>query len=92
MYTNCDSLLNKRDELDLLISSYKPRIVLLTEILPKNCLYPPEKCEFNIEGYECYIPSFILGRGVAIYVHESLESVLVEPLTLVTIRNQFGVA
>ena len=37
---------------------------------------------FNIEGYECYIPSFILGRGVAIYVHDSLESVLVEPLTL----------
>ena len=57
-------------------------IILLTEILPKNWSYPLEKSEFNIEGYECYISSFILGRGVAIYVHEALESVLVEPLTL----------
>ena len=36
VHTNCDSLLNKRDELDLLINGYKPRIILLTEILPKN--------------------------------------------------------
>ena len=50
--------------------------------MPKNCLNPPEKCEFNILGYECYIPSFKHGRGVAIFVHESLESVLIEPLTL----------
>ena len=32
--------------------------------------------------YECYIPSFVHGRGVAIYVHETLESVLIESLTL----------
>ena len=82
MYTNCDSLLNKRDELDVLICSHKPQIVLLTEILPKNSLNTPEKCEFNIVGYECYIPSFVHGRGVAIYVHETLESVLIESLTL----------
>ena len=67
-------------------------IILLTEILPKNCLYPPKKSKFNIKGYEFHIPFFILGRGVAIYVRESLESVLVEPLTLCTIRNQFVVA
>ena len=82
LYTNCDSLLNKRDDLEVLICCFKPNIILLTEILPKNCLNPPEKCEFNILGYECYIPSFKHGRGVAIFVHEPLESVLIEPLIL----------
>ena len=82
LYTNCDSLLNKCDEYDVLICCFKLKIILLTEILPKNCLNPPEKCEFNILGYECYIPSFKHGRGVAIFVYESLESVLIEPLTL----------
>ena len=33
--TNCDSLMNKRDELSILISQYEPKIILLTEILPK---------------------------------------------------------
>ena len=55
---------------------------MLTEILPKYCLNPPEKSEFCIKGYECYIPSFTAGRGVAIYIYESLESILIEPLTL----------
>ena len=63
----------------MLICCFKLKIIVLTEILPKNCLKPPEN---SILGYECYIPSFKHGRGVAIFVHESLESVLIEPLTL----------
>ena len=55
---------------------------MLTEILPKYCLNPPEKSEFCIKDYECYIPSFTAWRGVAIYIYESLESILIEPLTL----------
>ena len=38
--TNCDSLMNKRDELSILISQYEPKIILLTEILPKNVKNP----------------------------------------------------
>ena len=34
-YTNADSLLNKRDELALLISTNKYDIVVVTEVLPK---------------------------------------------------------
>ena len=74
--------MNKRDELDVLICCFKPKIILLTEILPNSCLNTPEKCEFNFLGYECYILSFKHGGGVAIFVHESLEPVLIEPLTL----------
>ena len=33
--TNCDSLMNKRDELLVLVNQYEPKIILLTEILPK---------------------------------------------------------
>ena len=35
-YTNADSLLNKRDELALIISTNKYDIVVVTEVLPKN--------------------------------------------------------
>ena len=55
---------------------------MLTEILPKYCLNPPEKIGFCIKCYECYFPSLTAGRGVAIYIYESLEFILIEPLTL----------
>ena len=34
--TNADSLLNKRDELQVLITKYKYDIIIITEFLPKN--------------------------------------------------------
>ena len=35
-YTNCDSVLNKRDELQLEKEIYKPDIIILTEIFAKG--------------------------------------------------------
>ena len=45
MMTNCDSLMNKCDESSVLISQHEPKIVLLTEILPKNLKNPIDRCE-----------------------------------------------
>ena len=49
MYTNIDSMLNKREELFALISIREPDIVILTEILPKNC-GDLSAAEFDIDG------------------------------------------
>ena len=35
-YTNCDSVMNKKDELQVEIELYKPGLVVLTEIFPKG--------------------------------------------------------
>ena len=35
LYTNINSLPNKRDELLYIINKYKPKIIALSEILPK---------------------------------------------------------
>ena len=34
-YTNADSLLNKRDNLNVFISGNEPDVILITEVLPK---------------------------------------------------------
>ena len=35
-YTNCDSVLNKREELELEIENFDPDVVVLTEIFQKS--------------------------------------------------------
>ena len=35
-YIDCDSVMNKRDELELELETYKPDIVVLTEMFPKG--------------------------------------------------------
>ena len=75
MMPNCDSLMNKREELSVLISQHEPKIVLLTEILPKNLKNPIDRCELVLPNYELYVSSLDSGRGVATYIHESLSSV-----------------
>ena len=79
--TNCDSLMNKRDELSILISQYEPKIILLTEILPKNVKNPIDRSELVLPNYELYVSSLVNGRGVATYIHESISSIVVENLT-----------
>jgi len=74
-YTNCDSVLNKRDELDLEIERYKPDIIVLTEIFPKttnsNDIY---QSELKIDGYDIIMnQSADKRRGVCLYVNESFR-------------------
>jgi len=78
MYSNVDSLLSKRHELDLLLNSLetKPQIIALTEVNHKNM-------DIKYEVYELSIPGYIMHhniqnkgeRGVVIYVSSDLESI-----------------
>lgn len=85
--TNCDSLMNKRDELLVLIAQYEPKIIILSEILPKNIHLPLDKCEFVLPDYEVFISSLETGRGVAIYVHESLPALLIETFSFISFQE-----
>ena len=74
MSFNADSLLNKRDELLLLISDRNPDIIAISELLPKNCKNPPQATEFNIPDYEFFSN---MGdnpdRGVGLYIKSILK-------------------
>ena len=80
IYTNCDSLMNKKLELECVVEIQQPKVILVSEILPKNSQNALDKVEFQLEGYESFIPSLSIGRGVAIYVHESLSAAGVDLL------------
>ena len=53
-YSNADSLKNKKQELELIIAAHKPDIVIITELLPKNCDVPPTETEFAIKNYSLF--------------------------------------
>ena len=82
MYANVDQLLNKMDDLRMLISKREPDIMIFTEVVPKAQRNPIEEPLIKIAGYE-HFPNFNftdsnLGssgiRGVVIYVKEVLRS------------------
>ena len=76
-YTNADSLLNKRDELALLISTNKYDIVVVTEVLPKNRTSSDiSDVEFHISGYNMYNTMLgnNIGRGIIIYVKNDINA------------------
>ena len=51
LYTNADSLMNKRDVLETLISMNKYDIFVITEVLPKNRISSTiSETEFHING------------------------------------------
>ena len=80
LYSNVDSLLNKRAELEHLIEENKYDLILLTEILPKN-YSALDICEFAIDGYDVFIPSLNSGRGVALYAKMKFNVSIDEDLT-----------
>ena len=71
-YTNADSLLNKMDELKLLIDDKKPDIIAITESMPKNNANIPIN-EFNIPGYDSFVNKNPK-RGVIIYANSQLNA------------------
>ena len=72
MYFNADSLLNKRDELKLLLDEHKPMVVGITEVTPKNYRTEIQQAELSMDGYQCLSNLQRAKRGVCIYTHESL--------------------
>ena len=73
LYSNVDSVLNKRAELSVYLQLHKPVIVALVEILPKNLRYPIDENEIALDGYTLFHNLNARGRGIALYVHCSLK-------------------
>ena len=62
---------NKREELQTFIQLHKPRIIALTEFVPKLSAY--ELQEFVINDYDMFINEYPR-RGTLIYVHKELKA------------------
>ena len=82
LYSNVDQLLNKMEDLKMMIASSKPDLMIFTEVLPKAQIKPIQEPQLKIKGYDEYL-NFIhsdsnLGksgiRGVAIYINDDLQS------------------
>ena len=75
-YTNADNLINKRNELYHSLTSVKPEIICITEILAKNALLPVDDCEFQIQGFDCFMNNnkSKCHRSVLIYTKKCLKA------------------
>ena len=82
LYTNADQFLNKINDLEMLIAGSEPDLMLITEILPKNHLYPINKASLMIPGYLLYLnfdpdsditPTLDI-RGVGIFISNTLSA------------------
>ena len=81
LYTNCDQLINKYDELLTIVDNVKPDLVLLTEVIPKAQILLIGLPNISIPGFLLFtnfdpdLPH--LGksgyRGLAIYVADYLH-------------------
>lgn len=73
-YTNADSVLNKKDELEVILRRKNPDLIIITEVFPKYCK-STDICESElvISGYEM-IQSKVneKSRGVCIYYKSNL--------------------
>ena len=73
IYSNIDTYLNKREELQALIGEINPDIICLTEILSKLKGIDFNPCEYDIPGYQAFYGPH-RKRGTAIYVKMQLKS------------------
>ena len=82
LYANVDQLLNKIDDLKLLISHDTPDVILFTEVIPKTQCNQIHESLLQSPDFQLYtnfnFDTENLGssgmRGVAIYVKEDLNS------------------
>ena len=73
LYTNADTYLNKKEELNLRISQENPDIIAMVEILPKNKSSNISECELQIDGYNMFLNNDPK-RGCVIHVDKNLVS------------------
>ena len=75
VHTNCQSAMNKKSEIRDLVDAQKPHVLSLTEFGAGTSV---QDNELGIEGYTLYRGDHSdgkggLGRGVGMYVHDSLN-------------------
>ena len=75
-YTNADNMINKRNEIQSLVSTNNPDVFCINETLPKNVLLKIEQCEIQIDGYDSFsnIINSNSHRGAAIYSKRYLNA------------------
>ena len=75
MYSNVDSLLNKRSELAEVIKTTQPDIICITEFLPKNSKFEVQESELTIENYNKFsnLQYNTCRRGVLVYFNAKLN-------------------
>jgi hypothetical protein len=73
-YANVDSLSNKKAELAVVCKIYKPDIIMLNEIVPKNSRFKIHEAELRLEGYEIFTNLVKAERGVLIMVKSELDA------------------
>jgi len=78
LFTNADCLMNKRSELENLLSQYSeiPDVIGIVEVKPKNCKELPTISEFQIKGYDIHDVNVDRrdGRGIILYTAEWLKA------------------
>ena len=73
IYSNVDSLLNKKSEVLSSIDQTKPDIIAFTEIRAKNQLFIPLDSEYEIPGYDMFLSRGV-GRGIVLYFKQELNA------------------
>ena len=63
-------------ELDIIAKNKNPKVIAICETKAKNLSSDPLEAEYQLEGYELFINNLSRGkgRGVAIYVHKSINA------------------
>ena len=64
IYTNADSLINKRTELEARVAKLHPMIIAVTEIKPKNARFNIEEVELSLKGHELFTKLDGHSRGI----------------------------
>ena len=82
LYSNADQLLNKIEDLKMMIAKESPDIMMFTEVIPKAQKNPILESQMTVPGFVPYV-SFKFSdenlgasgkRGVAIYVRDNIPS------------------
>ena len=68
MYFNADSLLNKRNELKVMIGEENPLVIGVTEVVPKHYKLHTQEVELGIENYKCF-DNLKCAKRRGVYLH-----------------------
>ena len=71
MYFSANSMLNKRNELKVVIGEQNPLVIGVTEVVPTNCKVQTQETKLVTEKYKCFENLNCAKRGVCIYTHQS---------------------
>lgn len=91
MFANADQLTTmKKNELQARIQKNKPLIIAITEVKPKNRTKDRLLIDYELENYVLHpvnLNSEDSGRGIAVFIHKSLEKSVADITTAVKFQE-----